>query len=185
MDLYPTLKYLAKDTQPDRQLDGYNLMPLLEGTVERSEHEFMFHYCGVYLNAVRWHPPESDSVFKVHFFTPNFSPPGAGGCYDTKVCLCHGEHVTHHDPPLMYDLYQDPSESWPLTPNNEPLYTEILEQTAKAVERHRNTLANNQATDGHGVQSQMTWKKILWRPWLQPCCGTFPFCGCKENTTHN
>lgn len=34
-------------------------MPLLEGKVERSEHEFMFHYCGIYLNAVRWHPPGS------------------------------------------------------------------------------------------------------------------------------
>uniref|UniRef100_A0A3B5A2X4 Arylsulfatase D-like n=1 Tax=Stegastes partitus TaxID=144197 RepID=A0A3B5A2X4_9TELE len=170
MDLYPTLKYLAKDTQPDRQLDGYNLMPLLEGKVGRSEHEFMFHYCGVYLNAVRWR----DSVFKVHFFTPNFSPPGAGGCYDTGVCLCHGEHVTHHTPPLVYDLFRDPSESRPLTPDTEPRYAEILEQTAKAVERHKSTL---------GVEGQMTWNKILWRPWLQPCCGTFPFCGCKEDTT--
>uniref|UniRef100_A0A3B5A950 Arylsulfatase D-like n=1 Tax=Stegastes partitus TaxID=144197 RepID=A0A3B5A950_9TELE len=174
MDLYPTLKYLAKDTQPDRQLDGYNLMPLLEGKVGRSEHEFMFHYCGVYLNAVRWRPPAGDSVFKVHFFTPNFSPPGAGGCYDTGVCLCHGEHVTHHTPPLVYDLFRDPSESRPLTPDTEPRYAEILEQTAKAVERHKSTL---------GVEGQMTWNKILWRPWLQPCCGTFPFCGCKEDTT--
>ncbi|XP_039673970.1 arylsulfatase D isoform X6 [Perca fluviatilis] len=193
MDLYPTLKYLAKDTQPDRQSDGYNLMPLLEGKVDRSEHEFMFHYCGIYLNAVRWHPPGSDSLFKVHFFTPNFSPPGAGGCYDTKVCLCHGDHVTHHSPPLLYDLFHDPSESRPLTPDTEPRYAEILEQTAKAVERHRNTLTNKQASDdthSHpnadvpSVQSQMTWDKILWRPRLQPCCGTFPFCGCKEEPTH-
>ncbi|CAB1414605.1 unnamed protein product [Pleuronectes platessa] len=60
MDLYPTLKYLAEDTQPDRHLDGHNLMPLLEGRVKRSEHEFMFHYCGIYLHAVRWHPPGSE-----------------------------------------------------------------------------------------------------------------------------
>uniref|UniRef100_A0A3B4URH1 Arylsulfatase D-like n=1 Tax=Seriola dumerili TaxID=41447 RepID=A0A3B4URH1_SERDU len=173
MDLYPTLKYLAKDTQPDRHLDGYNLMPLLEGKVERSDHEFMFHYCGIYLNAVRWHPPGSDSIFKVHFFTPNFSPPGAGGCYDTKVCLCHGAHVTHHHPPLLYDIFHDPSESRPLTPDTEPRYAEILEQTAKAVERHQSTLTNKQVSDN-----------ILWRPWLQPCCGTFPFCGCKEDTLH-
>uniref|UniRef100_A0A3B4UR28 Arylsulfatase D-like n=1 Tax=Seriola dumerili TaxID=41447 RepID=A0A3B4UR28_SERDU len=173
MDLYPTLKYLAKDTQPDRHLDGYNLMPLLEGKVERSDHEFMFHYCGIYLNAVRWHPP-GDSIFKVHFFTPNFSPPGAGGCYDTKVCLCHGAHVTHHHPPLLYDIFHDPSESRPLTPDTEPRYAEILEQTAKAVERHQSTLTNKQVSDN----------KILWRPWLQPCCGTFPFCGCKEDTLH-
>uniref|UniRef100_A0A3Q4MYY9 Arylsulfatase H n=1 Tax=Neolamprologus brichardi TaxID=32507 RepID=A0A3Q4MYY9_NEOBR len=174
MDLYPTLKYLAKDKQPDRQSDGYNLMPLLEGEVARSEHEFMFHYCGIYLNAVRWHPP-GDSIYKVHFFTPNFFPPGAGGCYDTKICLCHGEHVTHHDPPLLYNLFHDPSESRPLTPDTEPRYAEILEQTAKAVERHKTE---------QGVELQLTWDKILWRPWLQPCCGTFPFCGCKENTTH-
>ncbi|CAK6978208.1 arylsulfatase D [Scomber scombrus] len=185
MDLYPTVKYLAQDTHPDRHLDGHNLMPLLEGKVERSEHEFMFHYCGIYLNAVRWHPPGSDSIFKIHFFTPNFSPPGAGGCYDTKVCLCHGEHVTHHNPPLLYDLFHDPSESRPLTPDTEPRYAEILEKTAKAVERHQNTLKDlDSHTNTHGTSSQMTWEKILWRPWLQPCCGTFPFCGCKEGATN-
>ncbi|XP_024142000.1 arylsulfatase D [Oryzias melastigma] len=190
MDLYPTLKYLAGDKQPDREIDGYNLMPLLEGKAVQSEHEFMFHYCGIYLNAVRWHPLGSDSVFKVHFFTPNFSPPGAGGCYDTKVCLCHGDHVTHHNPPLLFDLFHDPSESRPLTPDTEPRYAEVLERTAKAVMRHRSTLppkmtsaggASQASTDVHGVQNQMTWEKILWRPWLQPCCGTFPFCGCKED----
>ncbi|XP_029968370.1 arylsulfatase H [Salarias fasciatus] len=187
MDLYPTLKYLAEDTLPDRLLDGHNLMPLLEGKVGRSDHEFMFHYCGIYLNAVRWHPPGSDSIFKIHFFTPNFSPPGAVGCYDTHVCMCHGEHVTHHNPPLLYDLSRDPSESRPLSPETEPRYAEILEQTATAVARHESTLTSGQTSDEarpHAVQVQMTWEKILWRPWLQPCCGTFPFCRCKENMTH-
>lgn len=133
-----------------------------------------------------FHP--GDSIFKAHFFTPNFSPPGAGGCYDTKVCMCHGEHVTHHDPPLLYDLFHDPSESRPLTADTEPRYAEILEQTAKAVERHRDTLTDIQTsgdtnTDAASVQNQLTWEKILWRPWLQPCCGTFPLCSCKEDTT--
>ncbi|XP_017279306.1 arylsulfatase H [Kryptolebias marmoratus] len=192
MDLYPTLKYLAKDTQPDRHLDGFNLMPLLEGKVARSEHEFMFHYCGAFLHAVRWHPPNSDSIFKVHFFTPNFFPPEAGGCYNTGVCMCHGGYVTHHSPPLLFDLYRDPSESHPLTPENEPRYAEILQRTANAVKEHKRSFKQEETSgDGesqasshaNGVQNQMTWKKILWRPWLQPCCGTFPFCGCKENTT--
>uniref|UniRef100_A0A3Q0RUE5 Arylsulfatase D n=1 Tax=Amphilophus citrinellus TaxID=61819 RepID=A0A3Q0RUE5_AMPCI len=176
MDLYPTLKYLGRlGGLAVKQSDGYNLMPLLEGKVARSEHDFMFHYCGTYLNAVRWHPP-GDSVFKVHFFTPNFFPPGAGGCYDIKICLCHGEYVTYHNPPLLYDLFHDPAESHPLTPDTEPRYAEILEQTAKAMERHKSTLTNKRASaDAH--------TEILWRPWLQPCCGTFPFCGCKENST--
>uniref|UniRef100_A0A3Q2Y5V6 Arylsulfatase H n=2 Tax=Hippocampus comes TaxID=109280 RepID=A0A3Q2Y5V6_HIPCM len=174
MDLYPTVKYLARDTQPDRHLDGHNLMPLLEGKRDRSGHEFLFHYCGNHLHAARWHPQDSDSIFKVHFITPNFSPLGAVGCYDTHICYCHGKHVTQHNPPLLYDLLRDPSESHPLGPDTEPRYAEILSQTAEAVQRHLRSLADKQP-------NQLTWEKILWRPWLQPCCGTFPFCGCKED----
>ncbi|KAK0156155.1 Steryl-sulfatase [Merluccius polli] len=188
MDLYPTLKHLAQDTQTDRPLDGYNLMPLLEGSSDRSQHQFMFHYCGVYLNAVRWHPPGSDSIFKVHYFTPNFSPPGTGGCHEKHICQCHGDHVTHHDPPLVYDLFHDPSESRPLTPADEPRFAEVLERAGEAAAGHRGALTearepSSAPGDEPGVPSQMSWEKILWRPWLQPCCGTFPFCGCQENAT--
>ncbi|KAG9270972.1 arylsulfatase D isoform X2 [Astyanax mexicanus] len=176
MDIYPTLVKLAGGQLPqDRVLDGHDLMPLLEGKTRRSEHEFMFHYCGINLNAVRWHPANSDSIFKVHFFTPNFSPPGAGGCYHTKVCLCHGEFITHHDPPLVFDLSQDPSESVPLTPDTESRHAEVLQRVLRAVEDHRRTL--------RPVEPQLSWSNILWKPWLQPCCGTFPFCSCSENNT--
>ncbi|XP_008326832.1 arylsulfatase D isoform X2 [Cynoglossus semilaevis] len=184
MDLYPTLKHLAEDTQPDRHLDGHNLMPLLDGKVKTSKHEFMFHYCGAYLNAARWHPPGSNSVYKAHFFTPNFSPPGAVGCYHTKICMCHGERVTHHNPPLLYDLFHDPSESRPLTPDSEPRYTEVLEQITKAVEKHKSSLPDEAVSadaQETAPDAEMTWEKILWKPWLQPCCGTFPFCGCRED----
>ncbi|KAM8857061.1 LOW QUALITY PROTEIN: arylsulfatase D-like [Synchiropus picturatus] len=184
MDLYPTLTHLARDSRPDRPLDGYNLMPLLQGKEQRSEHEFMFHYCGVFLNAARWHPPDSDSIYKVHFFTPNFSPPGAIGCYNGRVCPCSGEHVTYHDPPLMFDLLHDPSESRPLTPYAEPRHAEVLAQLSKAVESHQRTFNSGQTSQNSGgIPNQMTWEKIFWRPWLQPCCGTFPFCGCREEQT--
>lgn len=42
-----------------RVIDGQNLLPLLVGSVQQSEHEFMFHYCGIYLHAVRWHQKNS------------------------------------------------------------------------------------------------------------------------------
>ncbi|KAK7905085.1 hypothetical protein WMY93_017692 [Mugilogobius chulae] len=196
MDLYPTLKYLARDHRPDRQtnalelvclnpllsvlqtVDGHNLMPLLEGTSHRSEHEFMFHYCGVYLNAVRWHPPGSDSIYKAHLFTPNFSPEGAVGCYHTHVCMCHGDHVTPQTPPLLYELTSDPSESRPLSPQTDPRYYEALERVDRAVRAHGDTLREHVHPDG--PSAQLSWSRIVWRPWLQPCCGTFPFCGCEE-----
>lgn len=121
-------------------------------------------------------PPSGDSVYKVHFFTPNFYPPGSGGCYDTGICMCYGKHVTRHEPPLIYDLLRDPSESRPLSSDTEPRYAEVLEQSAKAVQRHQR--------EPVGAENQLTWEKILWKPWLQPCCGTFPFCGCKEERAH-
>lgn len=43
-----------------RVVDGWDLMPLLQGRVEHSEHEFLFHYCGVHLHAVRWHQKDSE-----------------------------------------------------------------------------------------------------------------------------
>ncbi|KAI5939350.1 Arylsulfatase F [Manis javanica] len=70
-----------------RVIDGHNLMPLLQGHVRRSEHEFLFHYCGAYLHAVRWHPMGSEVVWKVHYVTPVFQPPGAQACYQRKQTM--------------------------------------------------------------------------------------------------
>lgn len=50
-------------------MDGRDLLSLLEGRTKRSEHEFMFHYCGVYLHAVRWHPRDSEYA-RTHTHTP-------------------------------------------------------------------------------------------------------------------
>ncbi|KAL0185093.1 hypothetical protein M9458_020789, partial [Cirrhinus mrigala] len=108
----------------------------------------------------------------VHFFTPNFSPAGAVGCYDINICMCHGDYVTYHSPPLLFDLSRDPSESRPLSPETEPRFAEALERVRRAVTEHRRTLTP--------VEKQLTWANILWKPWLQPCCGTFPFCSCEE-----
>ncbi|XP_077199433.1 arylsulfatase D-like isoform X2 [Paroedura picta] len=175
MDIYPTLVHLAGGTIPqDRVIDGRNLMPLLQGCVKYSEHEFMFHYCGAYLHAVRWHQKESGNVWKAHYVTPVFQPDGAGGCYELRFCPCSGEGVTHHDPPLLFDLSRDPSEAMPLSPDTEAVFHAVLSRIDKAVDEHRRTLSP--------VPQQLSLNNILWKPWLQPCCGMFPFCWCdKEN----
>ncbi|XP_053165615.1 arylsulfatase D-like isoform X2 [Hemicordylus capensis] len=177
MDIYPTLVHLAGGTVPqDRVIDGRNLMPLLLGSVQQSDHEFMFHYCGIHLHAVRWHQKDSGNVWKAHFITPVFQPEGSEGCYEVKYCPCSGEGVTHHNPPLLFDLSQDPSENLPLSPDMEPLFHIVIKRIEKAVDEHRRTLTP--------VPQQLSFYNIMWKPWLQPCCGTFPFCWCdkvKEN----
>ncbi|MBN3294387.1 ARSD Arylsulfatase, partial [Polypterus senegalus] len=175
MDIFPTVVNIANGQLPtDRSIDGHDLLPLIQGEVPHSRHEFMFHYCGVDIHAVRWHPRNnSDSVYKVHFFTPNFNPPGAIGCYNIMICRCYGEFVSRHDPPLVFDISRDPSESLPLSPEVEPRYSEILQRVQEVMEEHQKAVKP--------VPSQFTVSEIMWKPWLQPCCGTFPFCSCKES----
>ncbi|XP_069492837.1 arylsulfatase D-like isoform X2 [Ambystoma mexicanum] len=173
MDIFPTTVHLAGGTLPeDRIIDGRDLMPLLQGKVPHSEHEFLFHYCGAYLHAARWHQKDIGAVWKAHYMTPIFKPEGAGGCYDTTVCDCTGEHVATHDPPLLFELTRDPSEAEPLSQDTEPRFKEIIQRIDQAVEVHRKTITP--------VPQQLSAINNAWKPWLQPCCGTFPMCWCDK-----
>uniref|UniRef100_A0A8C8VIR9 Sulfatase N-terminal domain-containing protein n=1 Tax=Pelusios castaneus TaxID=367368 RepID=A0A8C8VIR9_9SAUR len=175
MDIYPTVVFLAGGRLPqDRVIDGRNLMPLLQGSAQHSEHEFMFHYCGVYLHAVQWHQKDSGALWKAHYITPVFQPEGAGACYGRGICPCIGEGVTHHDPPLLFDLSRDPSEVKPLTPGTEPLFDTVIRRIESAVQEHHRTLTP--------VPHQLSFFNIIWKPWLQPCCGAFPFCWCDKES---
>ncbi|KAG8589867.1 hypothetical protein GDO81_006551 [Engystomops pustulosus] len=173
MDIFPTVTNLGGGMPPkDRIVDGKDLMPLLEGHVLNSGHEFMFHYCAGHLHAVRWHQTSSETIWKVHYISPKF-PEGAGACYGLKLCPCSGEKVIYHVPPLLYNLSSDPSEKNPL-PSDSELYSKVLPTIQKAIARHNATL--------HKVPQQLYGLNNAWKPWLQPCCGTFPFCWCnKEN----
>ncbi|XP_077002640.1 arylsulfatase D-like isoform X2 [Tamandua tetradactyla] len=174
MDIYPTVVQLGGGQLPqDRVIDGRSLVSLLQGAAGHSAHEFLFHYCGSSLHAARWHQKDSGRLWKVHYTTPQFHPKGAGACYGRGVCPCSGEGVTHHSPPLLFDLSRDPSEAQPLSPDSEPLYHAVIARVDKAVLDHRKTL--------QPVPPQFSLANILWKPWLQPCCGTFPFCSCDRD----
>ncbi|KAM4799333.1 arylsulfatase D-like [Urocitellus parryii] len=174
MDVFPTVVQLGGGQVPqDRVIDGRSLVPLLRGDVEHSEHEFLFHYCGQFLHAARWHHRESGRLWKVHYMTPRFQPAGSGACGDQHLCPCSGDGVTQHSPPLLFDLSSDPSEAWPLSPDSEPMFHAVVQRVGEAVARHRGTL--------RPVPQQLTLGNVLWKPWLQPCCGTFPFCSCSSD----
>lgn len=175
MDLFPTVLNLAGASLPnDRDIDGHDLLPLLEGKVKRSEHEFMFHYCNANLNAVRWHPPDSTAVWKALYFTPNFYPENSSACFHTHICFCVEPFITHHNPPLLFDLSSDPSESTPLTPDTEPKFYSVLEAMRAAVSRHEQSLKP--------VPMQFSRGNLIWKPWLQPCCSSLSqLCSCERD----
>ena len=54
MDVFTTMIEIAGGAIPDdRIIDGKNILPLLKQEVSISPHEYMFHYCGSALQAVR------------------------------------------------------------------------------------------------------------------------------------
>ncbi|KAM9576341.1 arylsulfatase L-like [Trichechus inunguis] len=171
MDVFPTVVQLGGGQLPqDRVTDGWDLTPLLLGATIHSGHEFLMHYCEGFLHAARWHQRSTGTIWKVHFVTPKFHPEGAGACYGRGVCPCSGAGVVHHDPPVLFNLSRDPSEAHPLTPATEPLFHQVVERVAQAVEEHQRTLTPSSL--------QLDALNNIWRPWLQPCCDVFPLCWC-------
>ncbi|XP_069897361.1 steryl-sulfatase-like [Dipodomys merriami] len=59
-------------------------------------------------------PTAGRTVWKLHFATPRFDPPGSGTCLGFPACACSGERMTHHRRPLLFDLTVDPGETRPL-----------------------------------------------------------------------
>ncbi|XP_061035599.1 LOW QUALITY PROTEIN: arylsulfatase D-like [Eubalaena glacialis] len=112
-------------------------------------------------------------LWKVHYTTPHFHPEGAGACYGQRVCPCSGDSATHHDPPLLFDLSRDPSEARPCPPGAEALHHTVVARTDEAVQEHRRSLSPE--------PSQRSLSHIAWKPWLQPCCGPFPFRSCSRD----
>ncbi|KAJ7328572.1 hypothetical protein OS493_024492 [Desmophyllum pertusum] len=102
MDVLPTVaKLTGADLPDDRVVDGKDLLPLLTNQTQQSSHEFIFHYCGNQVHAVRYHPKNSDTVWKAHFVTPKWTE-GTESCIGKSVlCRCHGDRVEVQDPPFF------------------------------------------------------------------------------------
>ena len=146
------------------------MMPLLAQNTNTTPHEIMIHYCDTMIHAVRYRPRTGTIVWKAFFLTPNFSN-GTQACYGQGTCRCHGEDVTAHDPPLLYDITGDPSESRPIGAQD-PRYIHVMQVVTKAAEEHKRSVEE--------VPSQL--ERHLPEPRLQICCNP-PWCSCKEHVT--
>jgi arylsulfatase A-like enzyme len=115
LDLLPTFCALAGVEPPsDRILDGFDLGPVIRGEGE-SPREEMIYYQGTEIFAARVGP------FKAHWSTL------------TNYMRLAPET---HDPPLLYNLEEDPSEKFDVASR----HPEVLEQIAARVEAHKETI---------------------------------------------
>ena len=170
-DIFPTLLEIAGAEPPkDRVIDGKTLMSLLTRQTNITSHEIMIHYCAKAIHAVRYRPRTGKTVWKTHFMTPKFTP-GTEGCFGHAVCHCYGDAVTVHDPPLLFDLTDDPSESRPILLDDHR-YKPVIDAISKAIDEHKQSVVE--------VPSELD--SYLLSPWRQVCCNP-PWCSCKENVT--
>ncbi|XP_022103822.1 steryl-sulfatase-like [Acanthaster planci] len=175
-DILPTVARVTGVTLPtDRLYDGRDLMPLLiSNDSSKVVHEFMFHYCGSFITAVRYTPIGGDITYKLHFTTSRLVPGihGVMGCFQTYTCDCTGSFTDRHDPPLVYNLTMDPSETSPLDSSN-PRVQGVVGKVGEAVARHRKTIPQQQL-------HQFGILQLFPRPWDRPRCGSFPFYSCTD-----
>lgn len=116
LDLFTTFSALAGASVPDdRIMDGLDLSgTLLRG--EPSPRESMLYYRGTTLYAARL------GEYKAHYITQ-----GEYGMFGKKE---------EHNPPLLYQLSQDPSEQYDVAEH----HPEVLAQIEEMVKQHRKNL---------------------------------------------
>ena len=157
MDIFPTISNMAGQN-PSSVIDGKDLTPVLRGS--KSQHSFMFHFCGESVAAVRVNP------FKIHFVTPTWDE-GTQCCSSRMLCECVGKMTTKHEPPLIFNIEEDPGES-------SPLQLHSLEYVK--VRREAEELMKKKMGELRFAKNNL--RALPW-PHLFPCCN-FPFCECYE-----
>jgi len=112
LDLFPTILSMAGGQTPsDRVYDGFDLSRTLAGK-SRSPRISMIYYWGEEIWAARL------GSFKAH--------------YTTKTEYV-GQKAEKHDPPLLFNLNEDPSEKYDIAKD----HSVVLERIAEMVEKHR------------------------------------------------
>ena len=172
-------------------MDGTSLTDVLTGThddaKDPAKHDVLFHYCSDQIMAVRIGPYKVDnfsltSTYKrglknfpfhicirlqLHYYSQYQRDYEGDLCnngnpYDDKLLYFNCSLSHYHDPPLIFDINQDPGEQFPLDPSKQQ---DLIERAASLVQKHRQTIIP--------VPSQLGSHDSN----VQPCCNP-PLCAC-------
>jgi arylsulfatase len=111
VDILPTVAKLTGAPLPKTPLDGIDVWPLLTGQKPSLEREALLYFDDWNLQCARW------GKWKLHFARYNtfaFSPAPAGGRVNLAL-----------RPPELYDVENDPMESYDVATENPPVVREI------------------------------------------------------------
>lgn len=119
LDVVPTVARLSDAPSPPHPLDGVDIWPLLSGAKPEIEREALLYFDNVHLQCARW------GRWKLHvarYNTLPYTPAPAGG----RVNLPLPE-------PELYDLINDPDESYNVAPEHPDVVVEIRRRIERLV----------------------------------------------------
>lgn len=157
LDMLPTFAAVSGATlPPNREFDGIDITPVLLGNASAGHDELFHPLSGQWgqwgsLDAVR------HGDYKAIYLT--------GGSFDCQDRL---GSLGHRDPPLLFNLAEDPAESTALDTSVSP-YKEIVAKIAASKAAKLNNINTT-------PRSTVDWKAVQD---LEPCCdAALPACRC-------
>lgn len=120
MDILPTLAHLCDAPLPQKPLDGIDIWPLLTAQKRDIEREALLYFDNWNVQCARWRK------WKLHFARYNsgaYSPAPQGGRINLPLPA-----------PELYDLENDPDESYDMAPENPAVVAEIRNRVERLVE---------------------------------------------------
>jgi len=117
MDVLPTLSGLCEAPLPKNPSDGIDIWPLLSGQKPELDREPLLYFDDIHLQCARW------KQWKLHVARYNsaaYSPAPAGGRVSLPLPA-----------PELYDLVNDPDESYDIAPE----HPEIVAETRNRIEK--------------------------------------------------
>jgi arylsulfatase len=117
MDILPTVSRLCETSRPRNPLDGIDIWPLLSGETTELDREALLYFDNVNLQCARW------QRWKLHVARHNsaaYSPAPQGGRINLPL-----------RPPELYDVLNDPDESYDIAAENPKVVAKIEERVER------------------------------------------------------
>jgi len=159
MDVLPTISDIIGYDSYQIKSDGVSFLNLLKQKTI-SNKRTIFHHCASEIFAIRT-VLENGKVYKMILQEPLLNLVGA--C-DGPLCSCYGAMVRVNHQPLLYDIVEDPTESYEISSSSQ-IYQEVARIMKKDLYEFREDIKATKMKSQFG-----NIFKMMPMPWLQPYC---------------
>ena len=168
VDLFPTIMSITGAKPGPAFIDGIDMSPILFDSKPSNRDSYVYfpatYNPEIGYHAIRW------KQYKAHYYTSG----GLGLCSDTYPdVVCRGNYSRRsQDPPLLYDLHQDPGEIYNLDVTR---YSDVIANIDAARKSFEATFEYSESQINRGTNAKLM-------PCASPGCTPFPSC-CKTSST--